>query len=242
MHVFGGVLIPEERITNEHWVLHLPTLTWSPLTISPDNDDYDVIDNSTSNRNLTGVDVDSGVVVTTTNGKAVELPLRVRSHTAHVVSTVMVVLFGMTDLQTQLIYFVQEYNFGRSLFCTTPCLVTCPYSIPESGEWSVPVQNGVRPSGRMGHSSVYHEETGLIFVYGGQLGRGDADELLVYDPLEHHWSKRERYGDSDYLSLSLPLSLSFSLSLSLSSTLTLVLSPEVQLECTCTQPASCGVN
>ena len=117
MHVFGGVLIPEERITNEHWVLHLPTLTWSPLTLSPDPND-DVIDNSTS-YNLTGVDDDNSVVVTTANHNTVKLPLRVRSHTAHMVSTVMIVLFGMSDLQHEFFSFVQEYDLGMSPFHTT---------------------------------------------------------------------------------------------------------------------------
>ena len=127
MHVFGGVLIPEERITNEHWALHLPTLTWSPLTLSPPPD-YDVIDNSTSYSNLTGVADDSGVVVATSNENTVKLPLGVRSHTAHVVSTVMIVLFGMSDLQPDFFSFVQEYNLGVSPFHTTKLI--CPHSIP----------------------------------------------------------------------------------------------------------------
>ncbi|CAI8041271.1 Attractin [Geodia barretti] len=178
MHVFGGVLIPEERITNEHWVLHLPTLTWSPLTLSPDPND-DVIDNSTS-YNLTGVDDDNSVVVTTANHNTVKLPLRVRSHTAHMVSTVMIVLFGMSDLQHKFFSFVQEYDL-------------------ESGEWSVPVQNGMKPGGRMGHSSVYDEDSGLVYVYGGQIGDRAVDDLLVYDPVTRYWSKRESGPSASYL-------------------------------------------
>ena len=116
--MFGGVLIPEERITNEHWVLHLPTLTWSPLTLSPDPNDDDV-DNSTSYSNLTGSDDDNSVVVTTANQNTVKPPLRVRSHTAHVVSTVMIVLLGMSDLQHEFFSFVQEYDLGMSPFHTT---------------------------------------------------------------------------------------------------------------------------
>ena len=68
----------------------------------------------------------------------------------------------------------------------------CSVCIPGSGEWSVPSQYGVKPSGRMGHSSVYDTETGLVYVYGGHIQSEVSDELLVYDPVAHSWSKRSR--------------------------------------------------
>ena len=121
MHVFGGVLIPEEQITSAHWALHLPTLTWLPLTLVS-NGNNDVIANSTSD-NFTAVDVGNHGDVTVTMADddvdVVQLPLPVRSHTAHMVATTMVVLFGMSDLQHALIYFVQEYDLGMSTFHTT---------------------------------------------------------------------------------------------------------------------------
>ena len=113
MHVFGGVLIPEERITNEHWALHLPTLTWSPLTLHADdydNDDDVVIEPD----NSTDIDIDTAdVAMEITNEKTTSGPIRVRGHTAHVIGSTMVVLFGMTDTQRGFIDYIQEYDFGK---------------------------------------------------------------------------------------------------------------------------------
>lgn len=112
MHIFGGVLIPGEKITNEHWALHIPTLTWSPLTLDDDNDD--VMANSTmTSNNTTNVDFNTGVAMTMSN--QVTLPIRVRSHTAHMVGTVMVVLFGVSDTQHSFLSFVQEYDMSKFL-------------------------------------------------------------------------------------------------------------------------------
>ena len=44
----------------------------------------------------------------------------------------------------------------------------------------------------MGHSSVYDEQAGLVYVYGGHLFDGVSDELLVYDPVAHFWYRRNR--------------------------------------------------
>ena len=75
-------------------------------------------------------------------------------------------------------------------------------SVPVSEEWSVPSQNGVRPEGRMGHSSVYDERTGLVYVFGGHLSSGPSSELLIYDPVSRCWSKRSRLEHTHTLSLS----------------------------------------
>lgn len=50
----------------------------------------------------------------------------------------------------------------------------------------------MKPSGRMGHSSVYDTETGLVYVYGGHTQKEVSDELLVYDPVARSWFKRSR--------------------------------------------------
>ena len=67
---------------------------------------------------------------------------------------------------------------------------------PETSRWSAPDHSGLQPAGRMGHSSVYDPESGLVYVYGGQRWRlGSSrqvdltDELLVYDPFIHTWSQ-----------------------------------------------------
>ena len=41
------------------------------------------------------------------------LPLPVRSHTAHVVGSKMIVLFGVSSSAETLISYVQEYDFGK---------------------------------------------------------------------------------------------------------------------------------
>ena len=125
MHIFGGVLIPEERITNEHWALHLPTLTWSPLTLNTHDDDDDnyVItepDNSTD-IDLNAVDVSMEII----NANSASGPIRARGHTAHVIGSTMVVLFGMTDSQHTFIYYVQEYDFGKCNAVCTELLWQC---------------------------------------------------------------------------------------------------------------------
>ena len=124
MHIFGGVLIPDERITDEHWTLHLPTLTWSPLTLHTDND----ITYSSNNSTMT-VGPDVNVAIETTDEDTPTVPIRVRGHTAHVFGSTMAVLFGMTDMERPFINFVQEYDFSetlqlsvQNLYCSLPVL------------------------------------------------------------------------------------------------------------------------
>lgn len=123
MHIFGGVLVPEERITNEHWTLHLPTLTWSPLTLDTNDD---ISTNSSLFNSSDDDDASDNVSMETTNQNAAGLPLHVRSHTAHVVGMTMVVIFGQTKTDQSFIDFVQEYNFGE---CSIP--FQCDYEVRE---------------------------------------------------------------------------------------------------------------
>ena len=109
MYVFGGAKTPAEEITSELWVLDLVTFEWTDL--SPDRD----IMNSSSDGNATLSD-DPGVVSMETLRVSPQedyLPLPVRSHTAHVIGSKMVVLFGLTSDSLHLIDFVQEYDFGK---------------------------------------------------------------------------------------------------------------------------------
>ena len=68
-----------------------------------------------------------------------------------------------------------------------------PMSPPTvTGNWTTPSQYGFKPVGRMGHSSVYSLETGLIYVYGGREGENLLDQVLVYDPITYTWSRLTR--------------------------------------------------
>ena len=49
-------------------------------------------------------------------------------------------------------------------------------------------------SGRMGHSSVYSEETGVIYVQGGRGGRGFVQGFYSYDPVCGMWSSLSNPG------------------------------------------------
>ena len=55
-----------------------------------------------------------------------------------------------------------------------------------------PPQHGSIPKGRMAHSSVYVQETGLIYVYGGVYFEGivreDLSSIIAYDPVTNYWS------------------------------------------------------
>lgn len=55
-----------------------------------------------------------------------------------------------------------------------------------------PPQHGSIPKGRMAHSSVYVQETGLIYVYGGIHFKGtkreDLSSIIAYDPVTNYWS------------------------------------------------------
>lgn len=179
MYVFGGAKIPAEEITSELWVLDLVSLEWTDL--SPVSNT--TADNSSdSNATIPGVVSMETLQVSPQEGDY--LPLPVRSHTAHVIGSTMVVLFGLTSDRLNLVGFVQEYDF-------------------ETDTWSTPDQFGVNPGSRLGHSSVYHPGTGLIYVYGGQVTFGQSvglnADLLTYDPLAHTWSRLEPSPSPRYL-------------------------------------------
>ena len=73
---------------SELWRLNLTTFQWTPLFNTSE-------DNSSAES-------------------AVALPAPVREHTAHVVGSKMVVLFGMSPGETLFPSYIQEYDFGES--------------------------------------------------------------------------------------------------------------------------------
>ena len=83
MFVFGGSLFPSEDFTNELWELDLVLWEWLPLF----------------NR--------------TTPTSVISLPVPVRDHTAHVVGSKMVVLYGLSSLSTAFFSLVQEYDLSK---------------------------------------------------------------------------------------------------------------------------------
>jgi len=186
LYVFGGAKTPQEEITDELWALDLRTLTWVCLFNGTDMDD---LSNNMTSLNQEGGGGTSISMVTraSQDGDDGYLPMPVRSHTAHVVGSRMVVLFGYSSREDIFISYVQEYDF-------------------ETGRWSAPDHFGLQPAGRMGHSSVYSPESGLVFVCGGErwrLGSSNqvdlSDELLVYDPFVHTWSRLTASGSPRYL-------------------------------------------
>ena len=81
MYVFGGTKLATEKLTNELWALDLATTTWALIGTKSTNNSSDAF-----------------------------LPIAVRSHTAHVVGTKMVVLFGLTYVENS---YVQEFDFSK---------------------------------------------------------------------------------------------------------------------------------
>lgn len=54
--------------------------------------------------------------------------------------------------------------------------------------WSVPPQRGIVPHGRYGHTSVYSEELGAVYIYGGVLAREQfGDYLYMFNVTTYTW-------------------------------------------------------
>ena len=52
--------------------------------------------------------------------------------------------------------------------------------------WSVPPQNGEIPKGRHEHTSVYLEELGVVYVYGGRKVNVQ-DNLIAFNVTTYTW-------------------------------------------------------
>ena len=122
MYVFGGAKYPSEEIVDELWALDLHSRVWTPIfnrhpvITEPDNTSM----------------LDSGNILSMVafqSNKEGLLPLPVRSHTAHVVGSVMIVLFGLSSRTKTSISYVQEYNYGESrvteFAMPGPCTLLC---------------------------------------------------------------------------------------------------------------------
>ncbi|XP_077992752.1 attractin-like protein 1 [Glandiceps talaboti] len=115
---------------------------------------------------------------------ATESRIAVDGHTAHMVYKTMIVIFGYSPKHGYT-NVVQEFD-------------------TVSGVWSVVKTNGVNVNGGYGHSSVYDENHGLIYVYGGFKAIMErkgylSDELYSYAPIGRHWSVLQSSGHRVYL-------------------------------------------
>lgn len=158
MYVFGGSLYPSETISSELWRLNLTTFQWTPLFAD------------SANSSLTA------------------LPLAVRGHTAHVLGSKMIILFGISPGEGVFPAYVQEYDIGKCNMCRAlgVGVMVCVSAV--TGEWSLaPPHDNV--AGRTGHTSVYSQDTGLIYVYGGRnTHRSFLSQLDSYDPICRVWT------------------------------------------------------
>ena len=100
MYVFGGTKVLTEEMTNELWALDLATMAWAVIGTNKTND--------------------SSISF---------LPIPVRSHTAHVIGSKMVVILGWSSLEDSTVSLVQEFDFSEfigqlnmTVWCDTPAL------------------------------------------------------------------------------------------------------------------------
>ncbi|XP_014667846.1 PREDICTED: attractin-like protein 1 [Priapulus caudatus] len=112
--------------------------------------------------------------------------LAVFGHTATVVGDIMVIIFGHHPIYGY-INTVQEFNF-------------------KSREWRLVETSGGKPRGTYGHTSVFDERTGYIYVHGGIAATtgGDSqgflvDQLLRYEPATEQWFVLHSSGSRRYL-------------------------------------------
>lgn len=142
--MFGGAKTPQEEITDELWALDLRTLTWVCLFNGTDMDDLSSNMTSLNQEGGGGTSI-SMVTRASQDGDDGYLPMPVRSHTAHVVGSRMVVLFGYSSREDVFISYVQEYDFGK--LCALPVFVI-NYSL---GGMHIILAPGVWHAGRLLH-------------------------------------------------------------------------------------------
>ena len=123
--MFGGAKTPQEEITNELWSFDLRNFVWKCL-FATDTASNDTNIGNSSNATTSLVQDGGSTSVSMATGRAGRsvgddyLPVPVRSHTAHIVGSKMVVLFGYSNREDVFISYVQEYDIGK-LGCTA-CL------------------------------------------------------------------------------------------------------------------------
>ncbi|KAK3739855.1 hypothetical protein QZH41_009102, partial [Actinostola sp. cb2023] len=102
--------------------------------------------------------------------KASSVPMPVSGHTATIVNTKMIVLFG----------------YGP-MFGFTPCIQE--YDIV-TNKWKI-VKLTMK-EGTYGHTSLYDPITKLIYIHGGRSKNGYSDMLYSYNPVTNHWNHLSR--------------------------------------------------
>ena len=113
--MFGGAKTPQEEITNELWSFDLRNLVWTCLlndTSTPSNDTTNATTSLVQGGGSSSVSMATERAGRSAGGDY--LPMPVRSHTAHIVGSKMVVLFGYSSREDIFISYVQEYNIGKS--------------------------------------------------------------------------------------------------------------------------------
>lgn len=110
--------------------------------------------------------------------------LAVSGHASHVVNGVMHVLFGHSPVYGFL-PFVQEFHFNNK-------------------SWILPNTTGAMVKSTCWYSSVYDEDSGLIFVYGGYHSVTTAsnhltDKMYSYNPRRRYWSILNSSGSPRFL-------------------------------------------
>jgi len=53
--------------------------------------------------------------------------------------------------------------------------------------WSIPLQKGITPTGRHGHTSIYLEELGVVYVFGGRKDSDIKDSLVTFNVTTYTW-------------------------------------------------------
>ncbi|CAL1533125.1 unnamed protein product [Lymnaea stagnalis] len=111
-------------------------------------------------------------------------PKNVTGHTAHVIKDSMIIIFGYSADYGYLNE-ISQFDFS-------------------SQEWTVLKTTGSIVQGGYGHTSVYDEENGKIYVYGGYhantlKGCVLTDKLYRYDPTTREWFILQGSGTPRYL-------------------------------------------
>ncbi len=58
-----------------------------------------------------------------------------------------------------------------------------------SAQWSIVPAHGTTPTARAGHSATYHANSRRIFVFGGENGVKQFNEMFAFDTIQLTWSK-----------------------------------------------------
>ena len=99
-------------------------------------------------------------------------PLSVVGHSSTIVAERMYVIFGYNP-RFGYLNSIQEYNF-------------------QTKKWTMLNPAGALVKGGFGHSSVYHHDTRMIYVYGGHHSAGSdsvlVDHLYGFSPQKNKWS------------------------------------------------------